>query len=330
MTPIGQNYRASGTLDVRSILSTLILGLTSAVFSALVIWGWEISPIPTLVILTAILQGALIGLVMAFAIGRLKLRNVWLLTIFGFLFGLLSVAMVHFSHHLQFVTDFAEGAKQVLQNDQTMPPVEKAQIKEMLEKEPSKAADLFLVDRTGYPGPIGSLLLRSEAGVQIKSAKLTGWGLWILWGVEALFVAFAAAMMAQGRASKPFCDDCNEWCVEKPGGFAALPGEASRPLADAVVSDQPMQVSALLKNPPEMVGTTYSGVTLHSCPACDQTFADVWLRTDKQKGNKTESSVKKIAKVVRVSPEMTSVLRHQVVPDSVDETVDENAEPVAE
>ena len=56
MVPVGQPYHPAGTLDARSILITTILGTTAAVIGAALVWLWELSPIPTLLLLTPLLQ----------------------------------------------------------------------------------------------------------------------------------------------------------------------------------------------------------------------------------------------------------------------------------
>jgi hypothetical protein len=61
MIPVGQPYRPAGTLDARSILITTILGTAVAVLGAALVWLWEWSPIPTLVLLTPLVQGAAVG-----------------------------------------------------------------------------------------------------------------------------------------------------------------------------------------------------------------------------------------------------------------------------
>jgi hypothetical protein len=329
MIPVGQPYRAVGSFNLRSIVSTLILGVTAAVVAALAVWAWESSPIPTFIFFTPMIQGCLIGLVLAFAIGRLHLRNVGLLTLMGFVCGFSSAAMVHFSHHLTFAGEYVAEMKARVPHVETLLPQEKAQILETLDKEPNKVVDDFLIKKTGYPGPIGSLILRNQLGVEIKNSKVTGWGLWILWGGEALMVAVFAAFMAEQRARMPFCEDCHEWCSQAPAGVF-LPGEAAGELSAAVLSDDGLAIQTLLKNPPETSGKSFAGSTLHTCPACDQTFADVWLRTDKTKGNKTESKIKNLVQRVRVSPEMTARLRNWPVPPSELEEEIEDAPPAAE
>ncbi len=46
-------------------------------------------------------------------------------------------------------------------------------------------------------------------------------------------------------------------------------------------------------------------MTLHACPGCDQSFADVWRRVVKGK----ETKVKTLLKQHRVSPQMAETMR---------------------
>ena len=75
MIPVGQSYRSEGKIDARAILSATVLGVMTALGVAFLVWAWELSPIPTLVLLTPLVQGFVIGLVLVFLIGRLKLRH---------------------------------------------------------------------------------------------------------------------------------------------------------------------------------------------------------------------------------------------------------------
>jgi hypothetical protein len=318
MIPVGQHYRASGPINLRLILSTLILGTVTACAAALAVWAWESSPIPTLLILTPILQGLLIGVVLGLVIGRLKLRNVFILSFMGFICGLTSVGLVHVGHHIRFVKSVVEALPGQLQSDETITPEQKAQMLAFANKEPYKFVDQILKDQTDYPGLAGSLIWRAQQGVEIKNTRLEGWAVGVLWGIEALMVAGAAAYMAKNRAAKPFCEDCDEWCVEKTGGII-LSDAAGPPLASVLTNDDPAGFVALRDKALPFDPKTRAGTTLHSCPGCDQTFADVWVKIEKTKGNKTETTTKAILTHVRVSPEMLELLRNEKPAEPLEE-----------
>ncbi len=345
MTPVGQVYSAQGPISVQSVLTTLILGTIVAVVGGLAVWGWELSPIPTLVILTPLLQGLVVGLALAFMIGRLHMRNPKLLAVIGFLCGLASIFMVHYGHYVHSVYALKSELETELQSDPALKPADKAIIQEKVAKDPAGMADeLFFVPRTGHGGFVGSMLFRNQIGVKIKNSDLTGTGLWILWGFEALMVAGFAGYMASSRAAKPYCEDCSAWCEEKVAPIV-IPPEAAPALAEAVRVDDlnrfveshaqardavvPLEAEVPPKKPSKTIVTTTSGSTLHSCPGCDQTFADLWIKTDTTKGKKTETKTQHLLTRLRISPEMAALLRqtHQV---DEPELVDQPQEPAHE
>ena len=224
MIPVGQPYRAAGPMSIKSVLTTLILGTVTALLCAAIVWGWELSPIPTLVIITPVIQGVLIGVVLKFMIGRLRMRNPRLMFLIGLTCGLASVGMVHYGHYLHNVDELVASIKEAIQADGDLTPEEKATSITGVEQDPRAAADIFYLAQTRHTGFLGSMIWRSHVGVMIKNIELTGWGVWILWGVEALMVAAFAAYLAHLQAVKPFCEDCDTWCEE-----ALSPEHPARP-----------------------------------------------------------------------------------------------------
>ncbi len=314
MIPVGQPYRPDGPINFRSLLSTLILGTVTALLGAAAIWLWETSPVPTFVLVTPALQGVLIGLVLAIMIGRLRMRNPKLLATIAVACGLSSVALVHYGHYLRFLDTVGEQYRTEVEADRELTPDQKRAALARVEHGSHEVADTFLVAKTGHPGLVGSLLLRSEMGVQIKHSTLTGWGVWLLWGVEAFIVAATAGALAGSRAAEPFCEECVEWCAKHPGRLD-LVGEAAAPLAEAIRGDNTAEVVALRDRPIETAGNSAAGTSLKSCPGCDQTFADVWHRIDKPgKKGKTESTTRTLVKQLRISPEMAQLLRSEPEP----------------
>jgi hypothetical protein len=304
MIPIGQPYRPAGTLDVRSILITLILGTTAAVIGAAIVWLWEWSPIPTLVILTPIIQGVGIGLVMAFVVERLRMRNPKLIGTVGFACGLLSILLVHYGHYLHLVTAVADQVRTELAQDKSIPEAQRSEILARLGEDPAAFVNPLLKMKTGHSGFIGSLILRNEQGVRLKNSPVSGTFLWILWGAEAFLVAAVAAALPASRAGQPFCEECGYWCVKQPDLFT-LPGVSAAPLAEAIREDNPARVMELRASPPPYDQTGLVGVTLHACPGCDQSFAEVSHRVSS--GNQTK--VVNLLKLHRVSPEMAAAFR---------------------
>lgn len=313
MVPVGQHYHPSGRLDLRSVAIMLILGTMTAVITAFVMWLWEISPIPQLLIVTPILQGLMIALALGFIVRRLQVRNPMLVGVIGFFCGALSIALVHYGHYRIMVHEADAQAREEVESSPNIPPDAKAKILQAINEHPGAFLDDFLFAQTKHTGFLGSMHFRAEQGISIShhgagGAPIKGIGVWILWGVEALFVAGMAAAAA-AKAAEPFCEECADWC-QKAGDIAVLPGGLAEPLATALREDNPAQVNTLRTTPPEDPGKGMATVSIHSCPHCDQAFADIAVRV--QKGR--ETSTKWVLKKLRISPEMAATLRTPPLP----------------
>jgi hypothetical protein len=332
MIPVGQPYRPAGTFDAKSILITTILGVTAAVIGAALVWLWEWSPIPTLLLITPLFQGAGVGAVMAFAVGRLRMRNPRIVAVVGFACGLLSIVLVHYGHYVHMVTATAGELRTMIAQNQAIPEGDRKMLLAQIETDPAGFIDPMLVRKTGHSGFVGSLFLRSAQGVRMKSTVISGTFLWILWGAEALLVAVMASTIPRARAIEPFCEDCGYWCEKQPD-LLVMPGVSSAELVEAVREDNPSRIAALRVNPPADDGSGLVGATLHACPACDQSFADVSHRIAKGK----ETIVKVLLKQHRVSPEVAEAIRfapasapaevpEEDVPDEDESTMPEESE----
>ncbi len=305
MIPVGQPYRPSGPLDAKSILITAILGTTAGVIGAALVWLWEWSPIPTLVLITPLVQGAAIGGVMAFAVTRLRMRNPRIIGAVGFACGLLSILLVHYGHYLHLVTSVAAELRTMVTQNKGLPADERKSLLTQIDADPAKFIDPILAQKTGHSGFLGSLFMRNEQGVRIKSSTVTGTFLWILWGAEALMVAAMAGFIPAASASEPFCEECGYWCEKQPDLFNHATASATL-LIEAVQQDNPSQIAALRATPFVDDGSGLVTATLHACPGCDQSFADIAQRIPKGK----ETTVKVLLKQVRVSPEMVDAIRN--------------------
>jgi hypothetical protein len=152
MVPIGQSYRPAGTLDVRSILILTIVGVTAAIILAPLFWLWEWGPIPTLILVTPMLQGAAVGLVMAFVVGRLRMRNPRLVGVVAFACGLLSIGLVHYGHYLDMVAVVSEQFRAEIARDRSLPEDERRARLARLNADPAgyKRAAAPFCDECGY------------------------------------------------------------------------------------------------------------------------------------------------------------------------------------
>ncbi len=304
MVPIGQPYRPAGSLDVRSILITVILGVTAAVIGAAVVWLWERSPIPTFVVVTHCVQGMFVGGVMAFAVGRLRMRTPTLIAVVGFACGLLSVFFVHYGHYVSMVTSAASELRVQVAQDPTIPEARRKEMLDKLDTDPASVVDKLLAMRTGHAGFIGSLFLRNEQGFTIKGQHHTGTFVWVLWGFEALIAALVAASVPGAVASRAYCEDCGYWC-DKPTDLITLPAAVSEDMLQALREDHPARVAELRSNPPPFDESGFLDIALHNCPGCDLCFANVTRRFTKKK----ETKFIPVVKMLRISPEAAAALR---------------------
>ncbi|MHB1557518.1 MAG: hypothetical protein ACYC61_08565 [Isosphaeraceae bacterium] len=322
MVPIGQPYRPAGSLDVRSMLITVILGVTAAVIGAAVVWLWERSPIPTFVVITHLVQGMFVGGVMAFAVGRLRMRTPLLIAVVGFACGWLSVFFVHYGHYVSMVTSAASELRVQVVQDPTIPEARRKEILDQLDTDPASVVDKLLAMRTGHSGFIGSLFLRNEQGFTIKGRHETGTFVWVLWGFEALIAALVAASVPGAIASRAYCEDCGYWC-DKPTDRITMPAAASEAMLQALREDHPARVAELLSNPPPLDESGFLDIALHNCPGCDLCFANATRRFAKKK----ETKVVLVMRMHRISPEAAAALRGPMIAgDAADQVESEGQE----
>lgn len=283
-----------------------ILGTVVAALGAALVWLWEISPVPTLVLLTPLLQGGCIGFVLGFMIHRMRIRNPVLAGFLGFACGLLSILLVHYGHYLRLSSAFQTSIAHAIHDDPRLTNEQRAQQLAALEKDPKAVVDPILKLQTGGQGGFpGAMIFRNQHGVTIKDAKVTGGFLWALWGFEALLVAGVAAAMANEKASSPYCEDCQAWCDESKdvSHFAAAHVDE---FATAILADDLALVTSLRNTLPEAERPGVGAIHLHSCAGCDLTLATVVARTPTRK-NEIKEKVK--LKQIRLSPSVAEAVR---------------------
>ncbi len=235
MIPVGQPYRPAGTLDVRSILITTILGVTAAVIGAAVIWLWEWSPIPTLVIFTPIIQGLGVGGVMAFAVGRLRMRNPRFVLAVGCACGLLSVGLVHYGHYMTMVTAAAGEIAGRDRPGQVDPRGPAAGPAGAAGRRPGR------IHRPDARPDDGALrvprvaVLAEPAGHHDQERGRSRGSSSGSSGVpRPCVVVVMAAVVPVAVASRPFCEECGYWCDKQarpvhPAGGLRRPAGPGRP-----------------------------------------------------------------------------------------------------
>jgi phosphate/sulfate permease len=284
-----------------------ILGAAIAAAGAGLVWLWEISPIPTLVILTPIIEGFVVGAVLALMVKRLRIRNALLAGVLGCGCGLLSIGLVHYGHYVRMASlikaDFADRIREHARlND--------ARRKEMLaklEREPDSFIDQVIAPRAdGHRGFVGSMIWRNKEGVMVKRSKVTGVGLWLLWGFEALLVTGFATGLAAAAAGEPFCEDCQTWCTQSKN-VEFYPAALADDVTQAVNADDAGRITALKTAVPETQAPGSTAIDLHSCPSCGLSFASVVVRVPTQKKDQVKETTK--AKHICVSPNVVKAIR---------------------
>lgn len=305
MIPIGQSYRPSGAFEARGTLSLLILGAATAAAAAGLIWLWEISPLPTLLILTPIIQGALVGTVIGLLVNRLRMRNPLLAGLIGFACGLFSVALVHYGHHLRLMSQIQKIVAQDIRDAPGLSEADRRKALAELNDHPDVIINGLLERRTGWSGPIGTMIVRNQEGTRIKRSKVSGGFLWGLWGVEALLVAGFAAGMAVMQARQPFCEDCDAWCAEFENN-ALFPGGLAESVAAAVREDRFHDLEVMKHVTPVTTEPGFTSVKVHQCAGCDLAYATVIHRVPTGKKDEAKETIK--AKALRITPEMTRTL----------------------
>ncbi len=123
-----------------------------------------------------------------------------------------------------------------------------------------------------------------------RSPDISGWGVYAVWGVEAVIVLGCAVYAAVEGVKKPFCEACERW-VAKPVQFGLgdfEPAVVER-LRSAENSADLVGELAGIKVVPLAEAIAASGgdalrVEVFPCPACDQTnYLTVSLKTVRDK-----------------------------------------------
>ena len=91
MIAVGQRYQPTGQFEPIGAIFAAAGCLILAAVAAGVVWLWEISPIPQLLILTSILQGLGVGLGAHVLFRKVRLRNPSIATIIAFACGAFSI-----------------------------------------------------------------------------------------------------------------------------------------------------------------------------------------------------------------------------------------------
>jgi hypothetical protein len=142
------------------------------------------------------------------------------------------------------------------------------------------------------PGALWELMGRiAENGAwELFHFTPTGWLLWTIWFVEALFILVPAVFLGISMVTEPFCERCARWCREEqavarlgpsPEGGVRARAEAKDFAALAALGSVGADAAAQLR------------VDLFSCAGCRETYAlsiHAVERSIDEKGKASESS----------------------------------------
>lgn len=201
-------YRSSNIVPLRGWLFLLLAVLVggAAIGGATYLLGKLIY----LVCLFPILMGVVGGGILAVASRLGKVRNPWVVTLFGLLMGVSIYGSYFFFSYLGFREEIYT---QVVGDYQ----VERAIVDQFI--------DETLEQEYGQPGFLGFLAASAEEGVQVgrvgssssSQINLQGTMAWIYWGIELLLVMGGAVLLGRAQVVQPFCESCDEWMGKEKG-----------------------------------------------------------------------------------------------------------------
>ena len=203
MSSSGETYRPGGGFNPVSTLTAAVGGVIAALAVAAIVWTWERSPIPTIVILTPLLQGFALSFAITLLFSAAKLRSPMLGIIIGFICGAISAAAVHYGHYVTDVFAYRDSLRrQAGAIAEAIGPQGAQAVLAEANANPFKTFDDDISEpQTGKRGFIGHVHLRAKQGVKIKRAEVTGIGMWVLWSIEGLMIIGIAAVMGRARAA---------------------------------------------------------------------------------------------------------------------------------
>jgi hypothetical protein len=310
MHQVGEAYRPSGAFDTAATVFACTTGLIAALVAAAVIWGWEISGLPTLIIVTPLVHGLVIGAVLVRLFRTARLRNPRIALALALICASVSVAAVHYGHYRWLVHDLEKlmtADAQKASSPQSAARRDKFLTE--LHADPGRFVDEFVLEpETGHRGFAGAMLLRARAGQKISNhgsggIQITGIGMWILWAVEAAFVIGVALSMTAPIAREPFCETCGRWFDRGDTQLRMAPEHAETMVAAVRGGDCETvgRLHATASNP-----ATSIMPRVYTCGDCGQNLADVVVHAAKEKGGFTDTP---LTPPIYVSPEVAAALR---------------------
>jgi hypothetical protein len=290
-----QGYRATGRVEVGGVILSLAGGVIAALIAAGIAMAWMLSPLPNWLILPMVAQGAAVGGVLAWLFKRYHFRSPAGGAAIGILCGLLSATAFHAGLYVrnvyavrdELVADVEGRAKEL--GEATA-----SQINGGIRAHPFRIFDqVVLLPAVRRGGFTGYMIHRGPR-------------IWALALGQAALVTWLAMKLGRHSASRPFCEDCQQW-YNLPYNAAVLPADLGGSLALAVESDDPSNVMELhraaLKFSPNL-GNRCAIARLYTCPGCKKRLVDVLVRVY---GRHAHDSP--LLGLRRISPETATALK---------------------
>lgn len=132
---------------------------------------------------------------------------------------------------------------------------------------------------------------------------VTGVGVWIVWGAEALLFLGAGLLGGRSAAREPFCEPCDRWANKVAHEFA-LPG-----LSDQTIDRMKTaaDLETFLTPPLEEIRPADRELSykVRACPSCDRAaFLDIAVKTTTfDKNGKPQTSTTALGSTVVLTPE---------------------------
>jgi hypothetical protein len=135
------------------------------------------------------------------------------------------------------------------------------------------------------------LKVREEAGWSLKSSKVDGGMVLVIWAAEALWLLGVIGWLVLAAAGAPYCERCNRFCAERK---LRVPGR-SRKEALALVEGGDLDALIGLQPPSESDGLTALLLTGAICGGCAETgFLTVEEKLITVKRGKREEKSKRL------------------------------------
>lgn len=177
---------------------------------------------------------------------------------------------------------------------------------------------------------MGAIQFFGENGIwEMNGSTPTGWGLYIVWILEALIIVGLTVSTALAKVT-PFCEACHEW--SRPAlcpAYFALP-ESPDELVRDLEGENYEPLHRLTQLPYDLDDRLH--VTVHECPHCDATWMSVdrvIITTDKD-GKENTQDIPIVANLVIPSAEgdvLKGLTNFTAEAASSDQTQEPESEP---